>query len=194
MRIRRLIAAGLMAALAFSAPQPATSAEPAIFAPFVREAALRFAVPEVWIWAVMRRESGFRPEVVSPGAGAMGLMQVMPDTYADLRRRHGLGEDPFAPRDNILAGTAYLREMYDRFGAPGFLAAYNAGPTRYEAFLAGRPLPSETRAYLAALAPVVAAERPLRGLVQVPPPGLFVTSDQGGQLFVAQRPQREAAR
>jgi soluble lytic murein transglycosylase-like protein len=194
MRSRRFVAAGLIATLAFTAPQPAKPAEPAIFAPFVREAALRFEVPEVWIWAVMRRESGFRPEVVSPGAGAMGLMQVMPDTYADLRRRHGLGEDPFAPRDNILAGAAYLREMYDRFGAPGFLAAYNAGPARYEAFLAGRPLPSETRAYLAALAPLVATERPLSGLVQVPPPGLFVTSDGGGQLFVAQRPQREAAR
>lgn len=56
-------------------------------------------------------------------------------------------------RDNILAGAAYLREMFDRYGSPGFLAAYNAGPGRYEEYLAGRPLPTETRAYVAALVP-----------------------------------------
>jgi hypothetical protein len=73
----------------------------------------------------------------------------------DLRFRYGLGADPFDPRDNILAGAAYLQELHDRYGAPGFLAAYNAGPARYEAFLAtGRPLPDETRAYLGALGPL----------------------------------------
>jgi hypothetical protein len=62
----------------------------------------------------------------------------------------------FDPRDNILAGAAYLREMYDRFGSPGFLAAYNAGPARYAEHLAtGRPLPRETRAYMATLAPLI---------------------------------------
>ena len=75
----------------------------------------------------------------------------MPDTWAELRVRHRLGRDPYDPRDNILAGAAYLREMYDRYGSPGFLAAYNAGPGRYEEYLAGRPLPAETRAYVAAL-------------------------------------------
>ncbi len=84
-------------------------------------------------------------------------MQLMPETWADLRLRYGLGSDPFDPRDNILAGAAYLRELHDRFGDSGFLAAYNAGPARYEAFLAtGRPLPDETRAYLGALAPLTA--------------------------------------
>ena len=67
-----------------------------------------------------------------------------------------LGIDPFNPRDNILVGTAYLREMHDRFGSPGFLAAYNAGPERYEQYLAmGRPFPAETQAYLAAFAPSI---------------------------------------
>ncbi|BAV50890.1 lytic transglycosylase, catalytic [Mesorhizobium loti] len=80
-------------------------------------------------------------------------MQIMPDTWAELRLRNQLGRDPYDPRDNILAGTAYLRELYDRYGSPGFLAAYNAGPGRYEAFLKGRPLPAETRAYVAALRP-----------------------------------------
>jgi hypothetical protein len=71
-----------------------------------------------------------------------------------------LGIDPLDPRDNIIAGAAYLREMLDRFGAPGFLAAYNAGPERYEQHIAtDRPLSAETQAYLAALAPVIDLER-----------------------------------
>lgn len=129
----------------------------------IAEAAQRFGLPPTWIAAVMQVESAGRPQAVS-SAGAMGLMQIMPDTWAGLRRRHGLGDDPFYPRDNILGGTAYLREMYDRFGAPGFLAAYNAGPRRYEQHLAGRPLPAETRAYVAMLAPVIdgTAARPTR--------------------------------
>lgn len=121
------------------------------FADHVAEAAARFGLPEAWIWRVMRVESASDARAVSR-AGARGLMQVMPATWAELRVRHGLGPDPFDPRDNIMAGAAYLREMYDRFGWPGFLAAYNAGPARYENHLAtGRPLPAETRAYLATL-------------------------------------------
>ena len=86
----------------------------------------------------------------------MGLMQVMPQTYAALRARYGLGADPYAPRDNILAGAAYLREMLDRYGVPWFLAAYNAGPARLDAFLrAGRALPVETQRYFAALTPQI---------------------------------------
>jgi soluble lytic murein transglycosylase-like protein len=41
--------------------------------------------------------------------GAMGLMQIMPKTWTELRARHGLGADPYDPHDNILAGTAYIR-------------------------------------------------------------------------------------
>src|SRR3546814_19818551 len=102
----------------------------------------------------MRVESRGDVRAVSP-KGAMGLMQLMPDTWASLRVRLGLGANPYGPRDNILAGGAYLREMHDRYGSPGFLAAYNAGPGRYEEYLAGRPLPAETRAYVAMLAPVL---------------------------------------
>ena len=83
-------------------------------------------------------------------------MQIMPKTYAALRTRLGLGPDPFDPHDNILAGAAYLREMFDRYGAPGFLAAYNAGPGRYQDHLAtGQPLPPETRIYVARLASMI---------------------------------------
>lgn len=132
---------------------PATRTAPTHpFATYIEEAARRFGIPAVWIRAVMRAESAGDVRAIS-SAGAMGLMQIMPDTWAELRVRHRLGRDPFDPRDNILAGAAYLREMYDRYGSQGFLAAYNAGPGRYEEYLAGRPLPAETRAYVAALVP-----------------------------------------
>lgn len=118
----------------------------------VAEAARRFELPEAWIWGVMRAESALNPRAVSR-AGAMGLMQLMPQTWAELRARLQLGDDPFDVRDNVIAGAAYLRELHDRFGVPGFLAAYNAGPGRYAEHLStGRPLPQETRAYVTAVA------------------------------------------
>jgi Transglycosylase SLT domain len=96
----------------------------------------------------------------------MGLMQIMPKTWASLRLRYGLGTDPFDAHDNILAGAAYLRELHDRYGAPGFLAAYDAGPTRYDAYLAtGWPLPNETLAYVARLAQAVAGGAVASGVV-----------------------------
>lgn len=123
---------------------------------YIAEASRRFGIPQPWIRAVMQVESAGNPRAVSH-AGAMGLMQIMPGTWAELREANRLGNDPFDPRDNILAGTAYLRQMYDRFGSPGFLAAYNAGPARYQEHLdTGRALPRETRNYLAILAPLIA--------------------------------------
>lgn len=170
MDLRPLVAAPL-AALALVAPDPALSQvqaqaqapdshlHPVPIAPFVAEASLRFGIPEHWIYAVIRIESAGRIDAVSR-AGAMGLMQLMPATWARQRARFGLGGDPFGPRDNILAGTSYLREMYDLYGAPGFLAAYNAGPGRYEAWRAGRRrLPLETRRYIARIAPLLQHER-----------------------------------
>lgn len=122
---------------------------------YVAEASQRFGLPETWIYAVMRTESAGRIGAVS-SAGAMGLMQLMPGTWARQRTRFGLGMDPFNPHDNILAGTSFLREMYDSYGASGFLAAYNAGPGRYEDWrYRGRPLPAETRAYVAKIAPML---------------------------------------
>lgn len=90
----------------------------------------------------------------------MGLMQIMPKTYAGLRARYHLGPNPYDPRDNILAGVAYLREMQDRFVSPGLLAAYTAGPDRYERHLAtGRPLPLETQDCVAMLMPMIEGRR-----------------------------------
>ncbi len=120
----------------------------------IAEASARFGVPIAWIERVMRAESGGATTLdgrpITSRAGAMGLMQLMPATWAAMRAQLGLGSDPYLPRDNILAGTAYLRAMYDRYGYPGLFAAYNAGPGRYDAYLASRrTLPGETRAYLA---------------------------------------------
>jgi len=121
----------------------------------VTEAAQRFGIPEQWIYAVMRTESAGQIRAVS-SAGAMGLMQLMPATWARQRARFGLGADPFDPRENIMAGTSYLREMYDSYGASGMLAAYNAGPGRYQDWRdRGRLLPAETRAYVAKIAPML---------------------------------------
>jgi Transglycosylase SLT domain len=131
------------------------------YAAYIAEASRRFRIPTAWIRVVMRAESAGKKRVIS-SKGAMGLMQIMPDTWEELSARYQFGKDPFEPRNNILAGTAYLRELYDRYGSPGFLAAYNAGPQRYEDYLSKkRPLPSETRAYVAALTPFVSGgERP----------------------------------
>jgi hypothetical protein len=156
-----LLLSGLLAAPSWTVPvvaqdAPVERASPSDpYAGHIADAAHRFGIPAGWIRAVMRVESRGDVRAISP-KGAMGLMQIMPATWADLRARHGLGGDAYDPRDNIMAGAAYLREMHDRYGSPGFLAAYNAGPGRYEEYRAtGRPLPAETRAYVAALAPIV---------------------------------------
>jgi soluble lytic murein transglycosylase-like protein len=125
--------------------------------PYIAEASQRFGLPQTWIAAVMQTESAGQTRLdgrpITSRAGAMGLMQLMPDTWASLRRAYDLGADPYDPRDNILAGAAYLKRLYGRFGYPGLFAAYNAGPTRYAHHLrTGDPLPAETRAYMAALA------------------------------------------
>jgi hypothetical protein len=126
------------------------------YAAHIAEASQRFGIPEHWIRAVLRAESAGEVRAISE-AGAIGLMQVMPDTWAGLRDRYRLGRDPYQPRDNILAGAAYMREMWDRYGnVAAMLAAYNAGPARYDEYRAtGRTLPAETRTYVAALLPVL---------------------------------------
>jgi hypothetical protein len=124
------------------------------WSPLVGEASRRFNVPAVWIRAVMQLESGGRTmlgptQPMRSTMGAMGLMQLMPETYADMRRQHSLGADPYDPRDNILAGAAYLRFLRDKYGYPAMFAAYNDGPGNLEARLQGRGLlPPETQNYV----------------------------------------------
>ena len=137
--------------------------------PYIHEAAIKYDVPQRWIREVMHQESGGHlygrgGNLITSGVGAMGLMQVMPGTYDELRARYAeLGDDPFDPHNNILAGTAYIREMYDIYGAPGFLAAYNAGPGRLDDYLTrSRTLPAETRRYVAIIGARLGSDVPNR--------------------------------
>lgn len=142
------------------------------WAPFVAEASRRFSIPVSWIRAVMRRESGGRTMLdettpMTSDVGAEGLMQVMPETYDEMRVQYGLGNDAYNPHDNIIAGTAYMRWLYKRYGFPKMFAAYNDGPGNFDKHNAGkRDLPPETVAYLAAIsaevAPAKAHRKPTR--------------------------------
>lgn len=181
-RSTRSVALAIVILSAMWSPSSSARTPPVIatghpFAQHVTEASRRFGLPEAWIWAVMRIESGGDPRAVSR-AGAMGAMQVMPATWTALRSRLGLGPDAFDVRDNILAGAAYLRAMYDRFGSVGgMLAAYNAGPGRYEDHARrGRPLPAETVAYLTRLLPLI-------GTSETAPPTVTAPSWRNAVLF-----------
>ncbi len=99
----------------------------------IRREAARHAIDPAWIAAEIRAESLFDPNARSP-ANAMGLMQVLPSTGQAVAARIGLpwnGADTlYEPDSNIAIGSAYLREMLDRWGdLPHAIAAYNAGPT-----------------------------------------------------------------
>lgn len=179
-------------AVALALAVPAEAQGVARWRTAIELASTRCGVPAAWIERVMRAESGGRTVLdgrpIRSRKGAIGLMQLMPGTWAEMRAALGLGVDPDHPGDNILAGACYLRRMYDRFGYPGLFGAYNAGPGRYAAWISGRqPLPGETVAYLAAVGnpppataairlffvergtPVVAAARP----ASAGQPGLF---------------------
>jgi hypothetical protein len=132
------------------------------WAAYIAEAARQFGRLEARVRAVMQAESRGAADATSP-VGAIGLMQIMPNTYAELRARYGLGANAYDPDDNIIAGTAYMSEIIELFRVPNFLAAYNAGPARLEDHLRrGLPLPRETQRYLAQI-----GELP----VGMPPPG-----------------------
>ncbi|MDT9598623.1 lytic transglycosylase domain-containing protein [Sphingosinicella rhizophila] len=145
----------------------------AAWQPEIHAASRRCGIPVAWIERVMRAESGGRTHLggrsIRSRARAIGLMQLMPGTWAEMRAALSLGVDPDLPADNIIAGACYLRLMHDRFGYPGLFAAYNAGPARYGAYLTGRSrLPAETINYLAkvagapvALAPIAPLETPV---------------------------------
>jgi hypothetical protein len=124
----------------------------------IAEASKRFHVPKDWIRAVMARESGGRTMLgeskpIVSSAGAVGLMQVLPETYGEMAAVHKLGSNPFDAHDNIMAGAAYLDWLHRKYGYPAMFAAYNAGPGRLEDHLDnGARLPAETRAYIGDIA------------------------------------------
>lgn len=158
--VRPVFAAVLVAGMALSIAHPGLAQDTAApiavdrYAAEIAEAARRFGLPSSWIDAVLWRESRGDPAAISPKS-ARGLMQIMPATWDALATRYRLGSNPFDPRANVHAGAAYLREMYDRYGDLALaLAAYNAGPGRVDEWLrTGRPLPRETRDYVADILP-----------------------------------------
>ena len=182
---------------------PARADEVDRWRPIIEEASMRFGIPTSWIERVMRRESRgltmLHGRPIRSRAGAIGLMQLMPATWAEMRTRLALGTNPDDPRDNILAGTFFLRLMYDRFGYPGLFGAYNAGPGAYADYLAGtRRLPGETVGYLGSVAGAPQAASPAPQ--SPPPPALFVVrravpsdqsadagSEQQGLLFAVRK-------
>lgn len=187
--LKRLVTAALMLVAA-----PAHADEVARWTIYIDEATARFGIPTSWIERVMRAESNgltmLNGRPIRSRAGAMGLMQLMPATWAAMRTRLALGSNPDDPRDNILAGTFYLRLMYDRFGYPGLFGAYNAGPGAYAEWLAGkRRLPGETIAYLGTVGGVQRPPQPVD--VPGPRPSLFVVRRDNSSQAEAPDPVRE---
>src|SRR5471030_417253 len=115
-------------------PAPAPAAEvvvsPALSAGELADrAADKYGLPRHLVRSVMAAELGFQPLAVSP-KGAIGLMQLMPGTAADL------GADPYDPAQNVDAGTRYLRDLLTKYdgGLRHALAAYNAGPAAVDKY------------------------------------------------------------
>jgi hypothetical protein len=136
--------------------------------PIIALASRRFGVSVAWIRAVMLIESGGHTMLgenrpIRSSAGAMGLMQLMPKTYAEMQRTYGLGADPYDPHDNIFAGTAVLHTLYLQYGYPTMFAAYNDGPGMLQAHAQlGQALPAETNAYVRNIASILSTGAMLR--------------------------------
>lgn len=145
---------------------PGPSTDP--WGPYINQSSQRFNVPDQWIRAVMMQESSgyqyYNKRPVTSPHGAKGLMQLKTLTYRDMAKRYKLGKDPYNPLDNIMAGTAYIRTLYNKFGAPGFVAAYHGGPGTLSNHLnKGASLPKETKHYLASVSPKLGNDVPMSG-------------------------------
>ena len=105
----------------------------------VERYAEEFEVPIEIVYSVINTESGFRSDAVSPGVGAVGLMQIMPDTFDWIAMK--MGESPtegllYDPHTNVKYGTYFLKYLYREFGSWDIaFAAYNAGPNRVKQWL-----------------------------------------------------------
>ncbi|WP_146207982.1 transglycosylase SLT domain-containing protein [Azospirillum sp. TSH64] len=127
--------------------------------PQVNALSAKYGIDPNFVRRIMQQESGGRQFgkdglPLTSSAGAIGPMQVMPGTFADMARRYGIKGGITDPDANIEAGVAYLSEQLKRFGnETTAAAAYNAGPERVKDNIAdGRPLPSETKKYIASIA------------------------------------------
>jgi hypothetical protein len=162
----------LATACILCAAQPASAPNIAQWKPIIEAASERFAIPKSWIEGVMHTESAglttWNGKPITSSAGAMGLMQIMPDTYTALRKRYGLGSNPYDPHDNIFAGTAYLKAMYARYGYPLLFAAYLTGPTHLDRYLFGSgSLPPTVVAYVNSIVPDAISEAESRPIQRI---------------------------
>jgi membrane-bound lytic murein transglycosylase B len=137
--------------------------------PLVQQASKKFGMPAAWIRVVIQMESGGRTMIaedkqITSKVGAVGLMQLMPDTYKDMRKQYKLGANPFNPHDNIMAGAAYLKWLHGKYGFPAMFVAYNDGPGNLEAKQTkGRALPAETRNYVSKICATLGVAVPAVG-------------------------------
>ncbi len=120
--------------------------EPSEVEPIIEEAARQEDVDRNLVNAVVEQESGYKSCAVSP-KGALGLMQLMPGTAAELNVRNALD-----PKENINAGVKFLKQLIERYRGDLSLAlaAYNAGPSTIDD-AGGMPDIPETRDYVAAI-------------------------------------------
>ncbi len=131
----------------YVAPSAATEPSPAPADPkrLVSQEAARWGVPAALLQAIARAESGFKPNAVSP-KGAIGIMQLMPDTARQL------GADPKDPQQNVAAGARYFVDLLRKYQQDPYqvrkaVAAYNAGPQAVDRYQ-GIPPYRETMEYV----------------------------------------------
>lgn len=121
---------------------------PRAYDALVEAAALDHGLPPDWLYAVIRQESAFDPDIASH-AGAVGLMQLMPPTAREVAQKTGRPEperlDLIDPALNVALGSAYLAQMQRRFQGHPMVAsaAYNAGPTTVSRWLPEQSMPGD---------------------------------------------------
>ena len=143
----------VVAGSSYRATRPASPASSSAYDRIIAQAASDYDVREDLVRAVIQVESGFNARARSP-KGAMGLMQLMPKTAAELGVRN-----PYNPTENIRGGVAYLRSLLDRYQDETLaLAAYNAGPSAVDRYGSTVPPYRETQQYVDKIQTITGAD------------------------------------
>ena len=166
-------------------PSSTGSNAPNAYSGIIRDVCMHHGVDPELVHAVVRVESGFNPNAVSR-KGAMGLMQLMPQTAVDLNVRN-----TFNPRENIDGGVKYLRRLLDRYegNLTLALAAYNSGETAVNKWGTVPPYP-ETRNYVRKILRLYNGT----GLPNTARSTIYVRYDDDGALLITDDPSRHTSR